>query len=86
MAIAPYIIAAILAGALIAWFIASRFQKRCSALEIRASAEIPVAEKDNQIEQKELESSGLREELTRENGLKAEAPAARGVTEELRNR
>jgi DNA recombination protein RmuC len=75
MDIAPYIIAAALAGALIAWFIASmRFQKRCSALEIRAaSAETLVAEKDNQIEQKEAELSGLREELTRENGLKVEA-------------
>jgi DNA recombination protein RmuC len=75
MDIAPYIIAAALAGALIAWFIASmRFQKRCSALEIRAtSAETLVAEKDNQIEQKEAEISGLREEITRENGLKVEA-------------
>ncbi len=75
MDIALYILIAALAGALVAWFVASmRYQRRCSSLEIRAtSAETLVGEKNNQIEQKESELSDLREELTRENGLKVEA-------------
>ena len=47
MDIALYILIAALAGALVAWFVASmRYQRRCSSLEIRAtSAETLVGEK-----------------------------------------
>jgi DNA recombination protein RmuC len=75
MDIALYIIGAALAGALIAWVIASAItQKRFSDLESRAaSAETLVAERGRQVEQKDTELANLREDLDHEKGQRIEA-------------
>jgi DNA recombination protein RmuC len=75
MEAAMYIIFSAMAGALIAWVIAStRAQRKCAELENRAtSAETLVAEKGRQAEQTNRELANIREELGHEKGLKIEA-------------
>jgi DNA recombination protein RmuC len=75
MEAAMYIIFSAVAGALIAWVIAStRAQRKCAELENRAtSAETLVAEKARQAEQTNRELANIREELGHERELKTEA-------------